>query len=262
MDSITWEDAEWSESLLIVFAGLAGILRSVRPDRDLIPNLRSFCIRCNSEGGMNAAIPWVSRSITRVDIIVGLSVDDRTSSRLLDSVGKAANIVSLSVRTGDVTFSRRGRTMEALLAVIRRSPRLESVMIPLYVSSGVYLGALAAAPYLKELSLAVVQSALDADPGIGSSLLQGSTHEDPMHLEGFSDLRGLPRFHSLQTLQITGSWDDVVDIVKTISPPRIVELHLAVPSLEPNEVGRAAQDILSFCHPRYISIENIFCSDV
>lgn len=253
MDSIIWEDTEWTESALDVFAGLADIIRNERPGQDLIPNLRSFHIRCNSDRGMNAAIPWVSRSIVQMDIIIGLSVGDGTGSRLLQAVGRSTNIVSLSVRTENFALSHRRLTMETMSAAIKSLPRLENVTIPLYVSSGVYLGALAAAPYLKELSLTVV----DIDPriNIGPSLLLGSTQQDPMDLEGFSELRGLSRFRSLQTLRIAGSWDDVVDIVKATSPPYIVELRLAVPSLEPNQVGRAVRDILSFCQPRFLSIE-------
>ena len=258
MDSIIWEDSEWTEGVLDGLVDLAATIRNERPDQDLIPNLRSFRIRCDSDSGANAAIPWISRSIVRMDIIVGLSVADETSSRLLEAVGKSAEIVSLSVRTENFTLSHRRLTMETMLAVIKSLPRLENVMIPLYVSSGVYLGALAAAPYLKELSLSVVES----DPRIGSSLLQGSTQQDPMDLEGFSELRGLSRFHSLETLRIAGSWDDVVDIVKATSPPHIVELHLAVPSLEHNQVGRAVCDILSFCQPRCLSIENLLYTHI
>lgn len=262
---IDWSEAEWTQEDLKIFTALSCYLYDWRPNHDLLPNLRVFRIHCETDQSVKLVLPWISASLTEVDVNLGLAVDDEWSKGLMQALQRpSGSIRSFSLRMGNAALKRRVLTMGTLLRLIKGFRDVRIVAMPLYASPEKHIDALGAAPHLEELSLTLVEAPAGFDPITSSALFEGSENVYSVvdeTLEGLTSLHGLPtassqlssgpqtatalplhRFPSLHTLHITGTWVDIPGVMRATTH-HLTQLKLTVPSLLDVET----HNIMSFC---------------
>lgn len=275
VQSIEWSETGWTQEWLEVFAESALLLRAARPARDLLQNLRWFRANCETLQGVRTIVPWLSASLTNVDINLGLAADDAAGTYFLSALeGHSTRITSFSLRM-DSSPSRRRFIIQALLGVLQGLRSVRKVIIPLHDSPGQHLDALGAAPHLEELGLVLLEPPAGDYVLARSTLFEGAEVDAEAtssleSLDDFVNIQGLPdpslpepshitlgtttTYPNLRILGVTGCLPEIVDIVQVMTR-NLEQLQLTVPSIRhEHEMTQAMQKIAAFC-PRLIFIE-------
>jgi hypothetical protein len=247
----------------------------MRPTHDLLPNLRWFRASCETLYGVRTVVPWISASLSSVDIMFSLTADDVTGTYFLSALeGRFTHVTSFSLRI-DRSQSRRLFIGHVLLAVLRNLREVRRVNIPLPASSSHHLDALGTAPHLEVLTLFLLESPSGNDMVAYSTLLEDTEVDVPvggsLHaLEGLHGLSSSPPlvvspgtsngdagpFPSLRTLRVIGSLTDIAGVVQATTH-YLEWLHITVPSIQSkHEMVPAMEAIAAFCpHLTFITME-------
>ena len=250
-------------------------LRNTRLTHDLLPNLRWFRASCETLYGVRTVVPWISTSLSSVDITFSLAADDVTATYFLSTLeARSRHITSFSLRI-DRSQSHRLFIGHVLLAVLRTLREVRRVNIPLPASSSQHLDTLGTAPHLEVLTLFLLESPSGDDTVAYSTLLEDTEVDAAVggSLHALEGLRGLSSslplvdspgtsscdagpFPSLRTLRVIGSLTDIAGVVQATTH-NLERLHMAVPSIQSeHEMVPAMEAIATFCpHLAFITME-------
>lgn len=248
-----------------------------RPTADLLPNLQTLSILCASPLGATQIAPWISSSLTAVDVHITMGMDDRAATAILSALDICApHLTWFSFTVNHEALRSQAMLHQALLSALQNMKELRVVAVPLYASPGEHLEALGAIPHLEDLTLQLVEP-----PSGYVSLSAASRHvesslfplvDDLDALEGLHSLIPLPEvphvnatasttnattqsFPALRTLYIKGPFSQIIDIINNNRFP-MGYLGLRLQSVQSaHEMARTMEVIARRCrHLRLVMI--------
>lgn len=272
--SLFWDEADHRD-LQSTLPDERSVAPLFRPIANLLPNLQALSIICASPLGASQIAPWISSSLTEVDVYVTMGMDDRAATTVLSALDVCSHQLAwFSLTVNHKALRSQVMLHQALLSALRNMKELLVAAVPLYASPHEHLEALSAMPHLEDLTLRLMEpprgytSFSDASRHAVSSLLPLEEDLDP--LEGLHNLMSLPEmphanvsatnatarpFPALRTLYIEGTFSWISDIIANNRFP-MEYLGLRLQSVQSGrEMAQTMEDIVRSCrHLRLVII--------
>lgn len=135
---------------------------SRHPGDSVLPNLRSLSARCVTASGAKALVPWISWSLTTVEI--SIAGDGNAGPSILSALEeRSPNITSFSFTMNHETLNNTPVIYQALLSAVQSMKGLRRIAIPIYASPGLHMHVLGAMPDLEVLVLHLMESLRECD---------------------------------------------------------------------------------------------------
>ncbi|KAF7974354.1 hypothetical protein HWV62_12304 [Athelia sp. TMB] len=218
----------------------AALLPISHTTADLLPNLRTLSATCASSSGARMLAPWISSSLTTVDIAFEAEVDDAAVAAVLSALDRCAHrITSFSLSMpSDGHRSWPVLYQAALLRTLVSMRALRVARVPLCAPFGRHLAALGEMRHLEELSICPTQGGEDSVNEDDEPLARGSEHGLDS-LDEIPSLLLLPEvsippaapaptalFPALRTLHLSGAWRAIAPALGAATfPARYLDLQ-------------------------------------
>lgn len=244
--SISWSEEEQEQ--LQSFDEWS-LLRYSQSMGDLLPNLRSLYVSCATASGARVLVPWISSSLTSVEICITVTEDDNAWNSILSALEECCtNLTSLFLTINHQGLRKQPMMHQALLSMLQNMRGLRVVTIPLYAYPGPHIDALGAMPDLEELTIHLMEPPRGCDSFdkaahfAESSVFPNAAQDDYLDsLDEFDELLYFPQVSSyVQQDCLLDPLDELCDLLALTqtSPlstvyavtqpfPRLHTLHLA-----------------------------------